>query len=190
MQNDRPKYAINLKDHRIVYRSKATDDMWALYRWIPNDVARAIMDGKLDAAKVVNVITKKMFSDENFDHNEYEAELRKLNVVFKEEEVPEPEEVVDTASDNVADSVTMEELTGGAPAPEPAPAPAPEPAPAAEADAGDGGDEPAPPKRATTRRQSSRGKKQAEEPAPEADAGDGEAGNGEAAPGDDETLDI
>ena len=190
MQNDRPKYAINLKDHRIVYRSKATDDMWALYRWIPNDVARAIMDGKLDAAKVVNVITKKMFSDENFDHNEYEAELRKLNVVFKEEEVPEPEEVVDTASDNVADSVTMEELTGGAPAPEPAPAPAPEPAPAAEADAGDGGDEPAPPKRATTHRQSSRGKKQAEEPAPEADAGDGEAGNGEAAPGDDETLDI
>ncbi len=114
MQNDRPKYAINLKDHRIVYRSKATDDMWALYRWIPNDVARAIMDGKLDAAKVVNVITKKMFSDENFDHNEYEAELRKLNVVFKEDEVPEPEEVVDTATDNLADSVTMDELVGGA----------------------------------------------------------------------------
>ena len=44
-------------------------------------------------------------ADENFDHSEYEAELRKLNVVFKEEEVPEPEEVVDTTADDVADSV-------------------------------------------------------------------------------------
>ena len=96
MQTDKPRYAINLKDERIVYRSKATDEMRALYRWIPNDVAKAIMEGKLEAKKVVNVITKKMFSDENFDHSEYEAELRKLNVVFKEEEVPEPEEVVDT----------------------------------------------------------------------------------------------
>lgn len=184
------KYSINLKDGTIVYRSKATDAMPVLFRWIPDEVAKGIMEKKIDPKKVVNVIMKKVFQNENFDHSEYEAELKKLNVVFKEEEVPEPEEIVDTASDNVADSVTMEELTGGAPAPEPAPAPAPEPAPAAEADAGDGGDEPAPPERATTRRQSSRGKKQAEEPAPEADAGDGEAGNGEAAPGDDETLDI
>lgn len=187
MQNDKPRYAINLKDERIVYRSKATDEMRALYRWIPNDVAKAIMEGKLEAKKVVNVITKKMFSDENFDHSEYEAELRKLNVVFKEEEVPEPEEVVDTTADDVADSVTMEELTGGAPAPEPAPA--------AEADAGAGGDEPAPPKRATTRRQSSRGKKQAEEPAPvepPADNGDGDepAPAAEEATPDEENLDI
>ena len=168
MQTDKPRYAINHKDERIVYRSKATDEMRALYRWIPNDVAKAIMEGKLEAKKVVNVITKKMFSDENFDHSEYEAELRKLNVVFKEEEVPEPEEVVDTTTDDIADSVTMEELTGGAPAPA--------------AEAAGGGDEPAPPakKPAGGRRQSRRTEKPSAEPP--ADNGDGDGDGDEPAP--------
>ena len=182
MQTDKPRYAINLKDERIVYRSKATDEMRALYRWIPNDVAKAIMDGKLEAKKVVNVITKKMFSDENFDHSEYEAELRKLNVVFKEEEVPEPEEVVDTTADDVADSVTMEELMGGAPAPT--------------AEATGDGDEPAPPpkKPAGGRRQSRKTEKPPVEPP--ADNGDGDGDGDEPAPAaeeatpDEENLDI
>ncbi len=177
MQTDKPRYAINLKDERIVYRSKATDEMRALYRWIPNDVAKAIMEGKLEAKKVVNVITKKMFSDENFDHSEYEAELRKLNVVFKEEEVPEPEEVVDTTTDDIADSVTMEELTGGAPAP----------APEAPGD----GDEPPPAKKpAGGRRQSRKTEKPPVEPP--ADNGDGDEPDPpaeEAAPAE-ENLDI
>jgi len=104
------KYAINLKDERIVYRSKATDAMPVLFRWIPDDVAKGIMEGKISAKKVVNIITRKMFQDENFDHSEYEAELKKLNVVFKEEEVPEPEEVVNGENDNIADTVSMSEV--------------------------------------------------------------------------------
>ena len=110
------RYAINLKDERIVYRSKATDAMPALYRWLPDDVAKGVMDGKIDAKKVVNVICKKMFADEDFDHSAYEEELKKLNVVLKEEEIPEPEEVVDTATDDINDSVSLAELAGaGAP---------------------------------------------------------------------------
>ena len=175
MQNDKPKYAINLKDERIVYRSKATDEMKALYRWIPNDVAKAIMEGKLEAKKVVNLITKKMFSDENFDHNEYEAELKKLNVVFKEEEVPEPEEVVDTTTDNPAESVTMDELTGGA------------------------GGEPAAPTKKPTGHRGQTGKKAdkadkpekppAPPPADNADGGEPEPA-GESAPDDEELQDV
>lgn len=108
------KYSINLRDGTIVYRSKATDAMPVLFRWIPDEVAKGIMEKKIDPKKVVNVIMKKVFQDENFDHSEYEAELKKLNVVFKEEEVPEPEEIVDTTTDNPADTVTMEELAGAA----------------------------------------------------------------------------
>lgn len=121
------KYAINLKDTTIVYRSKATDAMPVLFRWIPDDVAKGIMEKRIDPKKVVNIIKKKVFQDENFDYREYEAELKKLNVVFKEEEVPEPEEVVDTTADNPADTVTMAELAGaddgeGKPAPAKKPA--------------------------------------------------------------------
>lgn len=108
------KYAINLKDGTIVYRSKATDAMPVLFRWIPDDVAKGIMEKKIDANKVVNLIMKKVFSADNFDYREYEAELKKLNVVFKEEEVPEPEEVVSAAPDNIVESVSMSELVGEA----------------------------------------------------------------------------
>ena len=107
------KYAINLKDGTLVYRSKATDAMPVLFRWIPDEVAKGIMEKRIDPNKVVNIIMKKVFSADNFDHSEYEAELKKLNVVFKEEEVPEPEEVVDTTTDDIADSVTLDELGMG-----------------------------------------------------------------------------
>ena len=116
------KYAINLKDGTIVYRSKATDSMPVLFRWIPDDVAKGIMEKKIDPKKVTNIIMKKVFSSDTFDHSEYEAELKKLNVVFKEEEVPEPEEVVDTTSDNIAESVSMSELAEGAGQPDTPPA--------------------------------------------------------------------
>ena len=116
------KYAINLKDGTIVYRSKATDAMPVLFRWIPDEVAKGIMEKRIDPKKVTNIIMKKVFASENFDHSEYEAELKKLNVVFKEDEVPEPEEVVNTDTDNIADSVSMDELGAGAAAPAEQPA--------------------------------------------------------------------
>ena len=128
------KYAINLKDGTIVYRSKATDAMPVLFRWIPDEVAKGIMEKRIDPKDVTNIIMKKVFSSENFDHSEYEAELKKLNVVFKEEEVPEPEEVVDTTTDNIADSVSMEELAGAGAAPAPAQASEDTPTPPPPAD--------------------------------------------------------
>ena len=124
--NTRAKYAINLRDGTLVYRSEATDELTALYRWIPNDVANAIFKGTLKGMDVVNGIGKKILASPDFDWNKYQEDIRKLNMRQQKIEISE-ERANNLPPDNPKDSISLEEL--GVPSPD-APAPAGQDTPA------------------------------------------------------------
>ena len=127
--NTRAKYAINLRDGSLVYRSEATDELTALYRWIPNDVANAIFKGTIKGMDVVNGIGKKILASPDFDWNKYQEDIRKLNMRQQKIEISE-ERANNLPPDNPKDSISLEEL--GVPSPDaPAPAGQDTPAPAA-----------------------------------------------------------
>ena len=107
--NTRAKYAINLRDGTLVYRSEATDELTALYRWIPNDVANAIFKGTIKGMDVVNGIGKKILASADFDWNKYQEDVRKLNMRQQKLEVSE-ERANDLPPDNPKDSVSLDEL--------------------------------------------------------------------------------
>ena len=117
--NTRAKYAINLRDGSLVYRSEATDELTALYRWIPNDVANAIFKGTIKGMDVVNGIGKKILASPDFDWNKYQEDIRKLNMRQQKIEISE-ERANNLPPDNPKDSISLEEL--GVPSPD-APAP-------------------------------------------------------------------
>ena len=163
--NTRAKYAINLRDGTLVYRSEATDELTALYRWIPNEVANAIFKGTIKGMDVVNGIGKKILASADFDWNKYQEDVRKLNMRQQKLEVSE-ERANDLPPDNPKDSISLDELgvaspdapaapggskggksnrggknRGAASASEAAPAPAASAADAAPAQGGDNGAE-------------------------------------------------
>jgi len=107
--NTRAKYAINLRDDTLVYRSEATDELTALYRWIPNDVANAIFKGTIKGMDVVNGIGKKILASADFDWNKYQEDVRKLNMRQQKLEVSE-ERANDLPPDNPKDSISLDEL--------------------------------------------------------------------------------
>ena len=107
--NTRAKYAINLRDGTLVYRSEATDELTALYRWIPNDVANAIFKGTIKGMDVVNGIGKKILASADFDWNKYQEDVRKLNMRQQKLEVSE-ERANDLPPDNPNDSISLDEL--------------------------------------------------------------------------------
>ena len=107
--NTRAKYAINLRDGTLVYRSEATDELTALYRWIPNDVANAIFKGTIKGMDVVNGIGKKILASADFDWNKYQEDVRKLNMRQQKLEVSE-ERANDLPPDNPKDSISLDEL--------------------------------------------------------------------------------
>jgi len=107
--NTRTKYAINLRDGTLVYRSEATDELTALYRWIPNDVANAIFKGTIKGMDVVNGIGKKILASADFDWNKYQEDVRKLNMRQQKLEVSE-ERANDLPPDNPKDSISLDEL--------------------------------------------------------------------------------
>lgn len=107
--NTRAKYAINLRDGTLVYRSEATDELTALYRWIPNEVANAIFKGTIKGMDVVNAIGKKILASADFDWNKYQEDIRKLNMRQQKLEVSE-ERANDLPPDNPKDSVSLDEL--------------------------------------------------------------------------------
>lgn len=141
--NTRAKYAINLRDGSLVYRSEATDELTALYRWIPNDVANAIFKGTIKGMDVVNGIGKKILASPDFDWNKYQEDIRKLNMRQQKIEISE-ERANNLPPDNPKDSISLEEL--GVPSPDaPAPAGQDTPAPAGQdTPAPTGQDAPAP----------------------------------------------
>ena len=107
--NTRAKYAINLRDGTLVYRSEATDELTALYRWIPNDVANAIFKGTIKGMDVVNGIGKKILASADFDWNKYQEDVRKLNMRQQKLEFSE-ERANDLPPDNPKDSISLDEL--------------------------------------------------------------------------------
>ena len=107
--NTRAKYAINLRDGTLVYRSEATDELTALYRWIPNDVANAIFKGTIKGMDVVNGIGKTILASADFDWNKYQEDVRKLNMRQQKLEVSE-ERANDLPPDNPKDSISLDEL--------------------------------------------------------------------------------
>lgn len=107
--NTRAKYAINLRDGSLVYRSEATDELTALYRWIPNDVANAIFKGTIKGMDVVNAIGKKILASADFDWNKYQEDVRKLNMRQQKLEFSE-ERANDLPPDNPKDSISLDEL--------------------------------------------------------------------------------
>lgn len=114
----RAKYAINLRDGSRVFRTPATDELTALYAWIPDDVAHEIDIGKLDAMDVVNAIMKKRTEKGDFDWVKYQAERKKLNIREQPIDLSELEEdrAKEAVQDNPNDSVSLDELGVAKPA--------------------------------------------------------------------------
>lgn len=113
----RAKYAINLRDGSRVFRTPATDELTALYAWIPDDVAHEIDIGKLDAMDVVNAIMKKRTEKGDFDWVKYQAERKKLNIREQPIDLSELEEdkAKEAVQDNPDDSVSLDELGAAKP---------------------------------------------------------------------------
>lgn len=76
----RTSMSINIKDGRLVYRTSAVDELKGLYRPVADEVANAILDGRVERMKVVNAIMKAERFGEDFDWNEFEKAERMLNM--------------------------------------------------------------------------------------------------------------
>ena len=118
----RAKYSINLRDGSRVFRTPATDELTALYAWIPDEVAHKIDIGELDAMDVVNAIMKKRMEKGDFDWAKFQAERKKLNIREQPIDLSELEEskAAEAIPDNPEDSVSLEELSATASAEAPA----------------------------------------------------------------------
>ena len=163
------RFAINIDDGRVVYRTTATDALDVLYKKIDDETADAIIKGKIPAMVVVNAIMSHEYHLGTFNWKEYEKKRKLLNMrqadVEIEDQDEEPEEKL--KEDKPGEVMTLDQIRASgatavpgavaapapavpAPAPAvpaaaPAPAPAaPAPAPAASGAAGFGAQAPAP----------------------------------------------
>ena len=111
----RARRAININDGRIVIRTEATDALRGMYRPIPDDVVKAIVDGKVDRMTVVNAIMKKERFGESWSWDKYKEEIKVLNVRqtkvdFGDDHVEIPE---DQKVDDPGDMISLKEIVGG-----------------------------------------------------------------------------
>jgi len=112
----RARRAINIKDGRLVMRTEATDALRGLYRPIPDDVAKAITDGKIKAKAVVSAIMKReRFSADDSDEwwdqfkkDEEALNIRRSKVDFGED--GEGSEKKELPQDDPKDMISLKEL--------------------------------------------------------------------------------
>ena len=134
------RFAINIDDGRVVYRTTATDALDVLYKKIDDETADAIIKGKIPAMVVVNAIMSHEYHLGTFNWKEYEKKRKLLNMrqadVEIEDQDEEPEEKL--KEDKPGEVMTLDQIRASGATAVPgavaAPAPAvPAPAPAAPA---------------------------------------------------------
>lgn len=86
------RYAINIDDGRIVFRTTATDALRALYRNVDDDVVKAIRSGEVTATEVVDAIMAEERYSGKFSWKEFEQSRKALNMRSEKIEMNDTEE--------------------------------------------------------------------------------------------------
>lgn len=107
------EYAVNLIDGRIVAFNDEVAKQTS-YTHIPEDIAHAISDGKLNWKAVAELVHKKRNNDPNFSWEAFDTLRDHQNIRKAKYDPVEPEKATEPIPDSVPQvSVTMDELMRG-----------------------------------------------------------------------------
>ena len=106
-------YAVNLNDGRLVAFNEEVGKQTA-YAQIPEDIAHAISDGRLDWRKVAELVHKKRNNDPAFSWEAFDKLRDQQNIRKAKYDPVEPEKDSEPVPDSLQQvSVTMDELKSG-----------------------------------------------------------------------------